>query len=116
MQQAKSYGDVLIVLVNSDSSVQANKGKSRPIVPLAERMEMLASLDCVDYVFPFDEPEVMDCLKKIRPNVHVKGGTYIPERVESEKNLVEQFGGKHICLGKIGDYSSTNIIEKIRHL
>ncbi len=114
LQQAKEWGDILLVLVNSDNSIKLNKGDSRPIIPLKERMEMLAGLACVDYVISFEEKEVLSILEKIRPDVHVKGGTFVPERILSEKNLVESYGGKHICLSKIEDYSTSNIIEKIR--
>jgi len=114
LQQAKKWGDILLVLVNSDASIKLNKGDSRPIIPLKERMEMLAGLACVDYILSFDEKEVLLPLDKIRPDVHVKGGTFIPECIINEKNLVESYGGKHICLSKIEGYSTTNIIEKIR--
>ena len=116
LQQAKALGDVLLVLVNSDSSVKENKSDKRPIISEKERMEMLAGLACVDYVLIFDEKKALDPLRKIKPDVHVKGGTYIPERIQEEKDLVESWGGKHICLGEIAGYSTTNIIEKIREV
>ncbi|NUM37427.1 MAG: adenylyltransferase/cytidyltransferase family protein [Candidatus Brocadiae bacterium] len=114
LQQAKKCGDILLVLVNSDVSVKLNKGDSRPIIPLAERMEMLAGLACVDYVMSFDEKEVLFALEKIKPDIHVKGGTFIPACIEKEKKLVECYGGKHICLSIVEGYSTTNIIEKIK--
>ena len=116
LQQAKALGDVLLVLVNSDSSVKENKSDKRPIISEKERMEMLAGLACVDYVLIFDEKKALAPLRKIKPDVHVKGGTYIPERIQEEKDLVESWGGKHICLGEIAGYSTTNIIEKIREV
>lgn len=115
LQEARKMGDTLLVLVNSDHSVKENKGDSRPFVPEDERIEMLAGLSCVDFVMKFDDREVTSILEKIKPNVHVKGGTVIAERVEKERQLVESWGGKHICLDKIGEYSSTNLIEKIKH-
>ena len=114
LQEAKKKGDLLLVLVNSDSSVKVNKGPSRPIITEKERMEMLASLECVDYVLKFDTKEVLTPLEQIKPNVHVKGGTHILERIKAEKDLVESYGGLHLCLGQIGNYSTTDIIEKIR--
>lgn len=116
LQEAKSFGDVLLVLVNSDASVKMNKGPTRPIIPESERMEMLAALSCVDYVLKFDEKEVTSLLEKIKPDVHLKGGTFLPERVQAEKSLVESWNGKHVCLEPIGNYSTTNILEKISSL
>ena len=114
LQEAKKRGDILLVLLNSDKSVKLNKGESRPIIPEQERMEMIAGLECVDYVLKFDDKEVTEVLKKVQPDIHIKGGSWIPERIQSEKDLVESWGGQHICLGMIGNFSTTNIIEKIR--
>lgn len=113
LQAAKKMGDILLVLVNSDISVQSNKGPKRPIVPQQERLEMLSGLACVDYLLQFDQKEVISVLEQIKPDIHVKGGTYIPERIAGEKNLVEQHGGKFVALDKIGDYASSNIIQRI---
>ena len=113
LQQARLMGDILLVLVNSDISVRLNKTPQRPIIPENERMELLAGLTCVDYVSKFDDRDVVPVLARIKPDIHVKGGTFIPERVRQEKQIVESHGGRHFCLGKIGDYSSTNLIEKI---
>ncbi len=114
LQEARKLGDMLLVLVNSDRSVKENKGDSRPFVPEDERIELLAGLSCVDFVMKFDDCEVTGTLEKIKPDVHVKGGTVIPERIGREKQFVESWGGRHICLGKIGEYSSTSLIEKIK--
>jgi len=114
LQEAKALGDVLLVLVNSDLSVKQNKGDQRPVIPEKERMEMLAGLSCVDYVLKFDDKDVLATLQQIKPDIHVKGGTFIPERIRAEKELVESWGGKHICLGEIAGYSTTDIINRIR--
>jgi rfaE bifunctional protein nucleotidyltransferase chain/domain len=114
LEEAKKLGDKLLVLVNSDSSVKLNKDPSRPIIPEEERIEMLAALECVDYVLLFEDKEVQSTLEKVKPDIHVKGGTFIPERVASEKALVESWGGKHICLVEIPGYSTTDIIKKIK--
>jgi len=74
---------------------------------------MLAGLECVDYVCIFSEPTPNIYLKKIKPNVHVKGGTFVEEKIKEEKELVESWGGKHVCLAEEEGYSSTNIINKI---
>lgn len=116
LQEAKKKGDILLVLVNDDHSVKLNKGPSRPILPLEERLEMLSALACVDYVMSFSEKDVKTILAQIRPDIHIKGGSFVPERIREEKSLVESWGGKHICLEMIGNYSTTNIIEKIKKL
>ena len=113
LQDAREQADILIVLVNSDSSVKAFKGENRPIVPENERADMLAALGCVDYVVIFDEAKPLDLLKEMKPNFHIKGGTYIPERVKEEKDLVESWGGQHITLPESEGYSTTNLINKI---
>lgn len=114
LQQAKTFGDILLVLVNSDSSVQHNKGPQRPIIPLKERMEMLTGLACVDYVMSFEEPDVLHSLELIQPNFHIKGGTFISERIVAEQQVLAKYGGIHICLDLVGNYSTTQIIEKIK--
>jgi len=114
LQAARNMGDCLLVLINSDVSVQKNKGTGRPIIPLLERMEMLCGLGCVDYVMPFDTTDVLELLKLIQPEIHVKGGTFIQERIAAEQALVASYGGQHICLAQIGNFSTTNLIQKIR--
>jgi len=79
LQAARTLGDVLVVGVNSDESVRSLKGPSRPIVPEAERMELLAGLECVDYVTLFSEPLPNATIEALRPDVHTKGGDYCAE-------------------------------------
>ncbi|MBK8190169.1 MAG: D-glycero-beta-D-manno-heptose 1-phosphate adenylyltransferase [Vampirovibrionales bacterium] len=76
LQAARAMGDLLIVAINSDASVRALKGPSRPLVSQDDRAELLAGLRCVDYVVIFDAPTPLDVLTQIRPDVHVKGGDY----------------------------------------
>lgn len=111
---AKKLGDVLIIGVNSDESVKSYKDKRRPIVPLEERMELLASLECVDYVFPFSEKDPRAWLEKIRPGIHVKGGDY--KRPLLEEDVVRKNGGQVKIIPFIKGKSTTNIIEKIKSL
>jgi|SRR3989344_4781439 len=113
LQKAKDFGDVLIVLLNSDSSVKRNKGKDRPIIHEKERAEMLAALNCVDYVIIFEEDKPLNILKELKPNIHVKGGTFLPERVKEEKDLLESWGGEFKTFELEEGFSTTNIIEKI---
>ena len=114
LKQAKELGDVLIVALNSDSSVRKLKGENRPVVKEDERAEILDSLVAVDYVVIFGQDNPLDVLKVIKPDVHVKGGTFIEERVKEEKELVESFGGRMEILEEVRGKSSTKIMEKIR--
>ena len=113
LEKAKNQGDVLIVLLNSDSSIKKDKGDKRPIVPQNERAKMLAALECVDYVTIFDDDKPLGYLEKIRPNIHVKGGSFIEERIKEERELIESFGGKYKTFELEEGYSTTKIINKI---
>lgn len=113
LQAAQLLGDLLVVGVNSDESVRALKGENRPLVPAAERAEMLAGLACVDYVTIFPEIDPIDLLSAIKPNIHVKGGDYTIERV-IEREAVESNGGKVIVGLNVPGKSTTDLIETIR--
>ncbi len=113
LEEARKHGDVLIVLLNGDSSIKKYKGEKRPIIPQEERAGMLLGLSCVDYVVIFDEYLPLEILKKVKPHIHVKGGTYTPEIVEEEKNLIESFDGEVRFIEEIEGISSTKIIERI---
>jgi rfaE bifunctional protein nucleotidyltransferase chain/domain len=113
LQFARDQGDLLVVGINDDGSVRRLKGEKRPIFPLAERMEVLAALACVDYVIPFTEDtprQLIGALRRI--DVLVKGGDYAPDQVVG-RSEVEGRGGR-LCLFKLTDqYSSSALIEKI---
>ncbi len=113
LAEARALGDALIVAVNTDASVRALKGPLRPIVPEAERMEMLASLACVDYVVAFASPTPVPLLDWVRPAVYAKGGDY---RVEDlpEAPVVRAYGGNVHILSLVAGRSSTDIIARIR--
>jgi D-beta-D-heptose 7-phosphate kinase/D-beta-D-heptose 1-phosphate adenosyltransferase len=113
LQFAHSQGDILVIGINDDESVRRLKGKKRPIFPLAERMEVLAALACVDYVIPFEEDTPLQLIQALRRiEVLVKGGDYSSEQVVG-RSEVESNGGK-LCLFELADnYSSSALIEKI---
>lgn len=113
LEKAKKEGDVLIVLLNSDSSVRKNKGENRPITPENERTKMLAALEVVDYVVIFDEDKPLNLLEKIKPHKHVKGGSFIPERKKEEADLLSKWGGEFKNFELEEGFSTTNIINKI---
>ncbi len=113
LQFARAQGDILVVGINDDASVRRLKGEKRPIFPLAERMEILAALACVDFVVPFAEDTPLPLIRALGMiDVLVKGGDYAPGEVVGRKE-VEGRGGK-LCLFRLaGDYSSSALIEKI---
>ncbi len=113
LEKAKKEGDVLIVLLNDDSSIKRQKGQSRPIIPELERARMLEALESVDYVVIFDEDKPLELLKEIQPNKHVKGGSFIPERIKEEQALLESWGGQFKSFELEDGFSTTNIINKI---
>lgn len=112
LEKAKSLGDLLIVGVNSDKSVRKNKGSSRPIVPEKERAEVLAGLKAVDYVFIFNEQTPIPWLKKLKPNIHVKGRDRTPKGI-IERGVVEKNNGHIVLVTYIKGKSTTNIIKKV---
>ena len=112
LQAARQLGDLLVVAVNSDSSVQQLKGENRPIAPEAERAEMLAGLECVDYVVIFRELTPIALLSELKPDIHVKGGDYKPEQL-IERDVVEANGGKVIVGLNVPGKSTTDLIRVI---
>ena len=112
LQAARQLGDLLVVAVNSDSSVRQLKGENRPLVPEEERAEMLAGLECVDYVVIFPEETPISLLSELKPSIHVKGGDYKLEQL-IERDVVEANGGKVIVGLNVPGKSTTNLIEVI---
>jgi D-beta-D-heptose 7-phosphate kinase/D-beta-D-heptose 1-phosphate adenosyltransferase len=112
LAKAKSFGDVLVVAVNSDASVRGIKGDKRPINAEADRMETLAALGSVDYVVLFNEPDPHRTIEELRPDVLVKGGDWPIEKIIG-RDIVEARGGKVVSVGYIEGASTTGIIEKI---
>ncbi|RMG20465.1 MAG: D-glycero-beta-D-manno-heptose 1-phosphate adenylyltransferase [Deltaproteobacteria bacterium] len=113
LEGAKAEGDVLVVAVNSDASVRAAKGPSRPIVPEAERAELVAGLACVDHVLIFETPDVVPVIEALRPEVHAKGTDYAPETVP-ERDAVRAYGGRTAITGDPKDHSTTDLIAALK--
>ena len=107
---AKKLGGRLIVAVNSDASVRALKGEGRPLIPEAERAEILAALSDVDAVVIFSEPDVRSIIREIRPNVHAKGTDYTADTVP-ERDEVRAAGGRVEIVGDPKDHSTTEMIR-----
>jgi D-glycero-beta-D-manno-heptose 1-phosphate adenylyltransferase len=116
LQAAREQGDVLVVAVNGDASVARLKGLERPVVPEAERAEMLAALNPVDFVVIFDEDSPAGLLAALRPDVHCKGTDYgTPERVP-EYEVVRAYGGKTALVGDPKDHATSDLIAKVKSL
>ncbi len=137
LQAARELGDALVVGLNSDASVRAIKGPSRPLVPETERAEVLAALGCVDYVVIFAEPTAERVVAVLQPDIYVKGGDYKATDQQSEQpdkkaaesgqrataaaalkiapemRVVQQYGGKVVVVPYSSGYSTTVLIENI---
>jgi rfaE bifunctional protein nucleotidyltransferase chain/domain len=113
LEAARREGDWLAVGVNSDRSVENGKGKGRPILPEAERAEIISALSCVDAVVVFDEDSPAGLLSELKPDVHAKGTDYEAETVP-ERGVVAAYGGRTVIVGDPKDHATTDLIEKIR--
>jgi D-beta-D-heptose 7-phosphate kinase/D-beta-D-heptose 1-phosphate adenosyltransferase len=113
LEQAKLKGDILILLLNSDSSIKRNKGNGRPIIREEGRARLLAGLECIDYIVVFSEDTPLKLLEKIKPQIHVKGGSVEQARISEEQTLLAKWKGKFIQLPFEPGFSTTNIIKRI---
>jgi rfaE bifunctional protein nucleotidyltransferase chain/domain len=112
LEDARSRGDLLVVALNTDASVRALKGPGRPLVPLAERAELVAALRCVDYVTSFAERDLEATLRELRPDVHAKGTDYTLDNVP-ERAVDLELGIEIAICGDAKARSSTAIIERL---
>ena len=112
LEQARALGDLLVVGVNSDASVQTYKAPNRPIVPQAERAELIAGLGCVDYVVIFDEPTAGRILRAVQPDVYVKGADYATKPLP-ERPIVEAYGGQVVLVALEAGHSTTDLVSDI---
>jgi D-beta-D-heptose 7-phosphate kinase/D-beta-D-heptose 1-phosphate adenosyltransferase len=113
LREAKARGDVLIVAVNSDRSVNQLKGPGRPVMPETDRLELITAMEMVDYALLFDEPDPYKIIAALGPDVLVKGGDWGAEEVVGA-DLVRAAGGKVATIPYVKGCSTTEIIEKIR--
>jgi D-beta-D-heptose 7-phosphate kinase / D-beta-D-heptose 1-phosphate adenosyltransferase len=112
LQAARRLGDILVVGLNSDDSVRRIKGRGRPVLPEQERLHVLASLDCVDYLVVYPQETPHDVLRALRPDVLVKGANYAPEQVMGYE-LVQEYGGKVERVPIRKDISVSGLVESI---
>lgn len=109
---AKALGDRLVVAVNSDQSTRALKGAGRPVIPEAERVELLEALSCTDAIVVFQEADVRAVLRAIKPHVHVKGTDYTPDSIP-ERDEVAAWGGRVAVAGDPKDHSTSELVQKL---
>ena len=109
---ASELGDVLVVGINSDEQVALQKGDGRPVLPEAERAEIVAALEPVTYVTIFNEPTVEELLLALKPDVHAKGTDYTTDTVP-ERDVVRSYGGQVAIVGDPKDHSTSAIISRL---
>ncbi len=112
LAQAKEQADHLVAAVNSDASVRASKGETRPIIPEDERVEILSHLWMVDRICLFDSVTVGPVLEQLRPDIHAKGTDYTAESVP-ERHVVAAYGGRTVICGDPKDHATTDVIGVI---
>lgn len=114
LQAARALGDILVVGVNSDASVRTlNKAPDRPLVPEAQRAEILAALSCVDFVVIFDESDPLQLITAVQPDVLAKGGDWAMDRIVGRK-IVEARGGVVKTIPLVPGLSTTGLLQRIR--
>ncbi|MBI1292695.1 D-glycero-beta-D-manno-heptose 1-phosphate adenylyltransferase [bacterium] len=113
LNRAKAEGDLLIVGVNSDESVKRLKGPGRPVLPLDQRLRVLAALECVGAVVPFDEDTPANLIEIVKPDVLVKGGHYTVEQIVGHESVLAR-GGRVLSLPLVQGRSTTDIIGTIK--
>jgi len=113
LQSARAAGGRLLVALNSDGSARRLKGEGRPLIPLAERLEIVAALACVDWVTWFEEDNVEDLLRRLRPAAHAKGSDYTVESVP-ERAAAQRLGIRTIIAGDPKRHASSDLIRRIR--
>ena len=114
-QGSKAEADLLVVAVNSDLSARLNKGPGRPVIPEAERAEIVAGLACVDHVVLFDTKDVISVIRLLKPDVQVKGTDYTTETIP-EAAEVRAYGGRVAVAGDPKDHSTTELLGKLESL
>jgi D-beta-D-heptose 7-phosphate kinase/D-beta-D-heptose 1-phosphate adenosyltransferase len=113
LEQARALGDRLVVAVNTDASVRANKGPGRPLVPARQRAEVIAALACVDWVVLFAQPTPLAAIEALRPDVLAKGGDWAIDAIVGRAE-VESRGGRVVRLREVPGVRTTAIVERAR--
>lgn len=114
LRGAADLADILVVGINSDEQVASLKGGGRPFMPDSERAEIIAALECVDFVTVFHERTVTELIQALRPDIHAKGTDYTTDTVP-ERAIVAEYGGRVAIVGDPKDHSSTELIETVKN-
>lgn len=112
LQKARSLGDILVVGVNSDSSVRKLKGKNRPLTPQKDRLQILSALECISYVVLFSAPTPLELIKAVRPDILVKGRDWPISKIAGAQEVLKN-GGKVCTIPYVKNRSTTGMIKKI---
>ncbi|MCB1196653.1 D-glycero-beta-D-manno-heptose 1-phosphate adenylyltransferase [bacterium] len=112
LQECKKHGDILIIGLNTDDSMRAIKGQSRPLVPLEDRAGILAALECVDYVIPFSQSTPKELIDTLKPDVLIKGGDYKLGDIVGKDEVIMR-GGKVLTIPLVEGKSTSNLIKTI---
>ena len=112
LEAARALGDFLVLGLNGDKSVRQLKGPGRPLMIQEERAEILAALECVDYLVLFDSPTAKEVLETLKPNIHAKGTDYTRESVP-ERDTVLSYGGSIAIVGDPKDHSTKDFLRQI---
>jgi rfaE bifunctional protein nucleotidyltransferase chain/domain len=115
LEGARGEGDILVVAINSDSSVRLLKGEGRPVLSETARAQLVAGLESVGYVTVFDEPDVVALLETIRPDVHAKGTDYTVDTVP-EREVARRIGARVAIVGDPKDHSTRDLLARLRSL
>ena len=115
LREAKKTADVLVLALNSDSSVRSLKGEERPLVPEKERAEILAAIEFIDFVTIFDELTPLELINYLKPDILIKGGDWPEEKVVGREEI-KKWGGRVAIIPEVEGKSTTNIVEKIKKL
>ena len=115
LREAKKAGDILVLALNSDSSVRALKGEERPLVCEEERAEVLAALEFVDFITIFPESTPLELINHLKPDILIKGGDWAEDKVVG-RDEVKKWGGHVAIIPEVEGKSTTNIVEKIKTL
>ena len=115
LQKARNLGDLLVLGLNSDASVRRLKGPKRPLIDQDERAQLLAALDCIDYVVIFDQDTPLELITALKPHILAKGGDYSLDGVVG-RDVVESYGGRVELVTFVDGKSTTNIIERVLEL
>lgn len=117
LKKSKDLGDILIVGVNSDESIKRLKGEDRPVNCQSDRINVIAALQMIDYVYCFDDDTPIKVIDIIKPDIYTKGGDYPPDNMIGNgfgENYIKSYGGKAVIIKRIEGKSTSDIIKKVK--